>query len=191
MESEIIQVTLLSLQVSLTALLPFRHDGYSYRRSPGLEKIPGKRIWLNTIYTLMGLPPVLSGLWCICFYPRGPLRSSSCCFLPVCHVFAQVLPAAPIVRVNRTRASWLLPTGLYDTLLRWSVPGVSVSDDMREQTRHLWRHSLLLLAGDCEVGAVIAGGLQRIRWSTGCGQPHRAGDPDGQFHLPRLHCLIS
>ena len=98
MDAEIVNVTLLSLQVSLTALVLSALIGIPVGAALALKNIRGKRIILNTIYTLMGLPPVLAGLLVyLLLTSRGPLGQYELLFTPAAMVMAQVLLAAPIV----------------------------------------------------------------------------------------------
>ena len=98
MDAEIIEVTVLSLQVSLTALILSALIGIPAGAASALKKFPGKKLLLNIVYTLMGLPPVLAGLlvYLLLTY-RGPLGQYELLFTPAAMVIAQVLLATPII----------------------------------------------------------------------------------------------
>ena len=62
LDPELIQVTLLSLQVSLTALVAAGLLGIPAGTFLALKNFTGRKLILNIIYTLFGLPPGLAGL---------------------------------------------------------------------------------------------------------------------------------
>jgi len=168
MDPEIIQITLLSLQVSLTALVISAVIGIPTGAALALKKIPGKRIFLNIIYTLMGLPPVLAGLlvYLLLTY-RGPLGQFELLFTPSAMVFAQVLLAAPIVCGLTARAVMALNQDVYDTAATLGASRRQASATIMREARIGIVAALTTAFGRviAEVGAVmLVGG--NIRWST-------------------------
>ncbi|MDD3853189.1 MAG: ABC transporter permease [Syntrophomonadaceae bacterium] len=168
LDEEILQVTLLSLQVSLTALILSAIIGIPSGAALALKNIPGKRIILNTIYTLMGLPPVLAGLLVYLFLTyRGPLGEYQLLFTPTAMVIAQVQLAAPIVCGLTARAVMALNQEVYDT-------AATLGASRRQAARSIIRESRVGIVAAlstalgrviAEVGAVmLVGG--NIRWST-------------------------
>ena len=168
LDEEILQVTLLSLQVSLTALILSAIIGIPSGAALALKNIPGKRIILNIIYTLMGLPPVLAGLLVYLFLTyRGPLGEYQLLFTPTAMVIAQVLLAAPIVCGLTARAVMALNQEVYDT-------AATLGASRRQAARVIIRESRIGIVAAlstalgrviAEVGAVmLVGG--NIRWST-------------------------
>jgi len=168
LDEEILQVTLLSLQVSLTALILSAIIGIPSGAALALKNIPGKRIILNIIYTLMGLPPVLAGLLVYLFLTyRGPLGEYQLLFTPTAMVIAQVLLAAPIVCGLTARAVMALNQEVYDT-------AATLGASRRQAARTIIRESRIGIVAAlstalgrviAEVGAVmLVGG--NIRWST-------------------------
>lgn len=116
LDPEIMQITLLSLQVSLTALLIAAVTGIPAGTALALKKIPGRRLFLNLIYTFMGLPPVLAGLVVYLFLStQGPLGQFQLLFTPSAMVIAQVLLAFPLVCGLSARAVMAQPQEVYDT----------------------------------------------------------------------------
>jgi tungstate transport system permease protein len=168
MDPEIIQVTLLSLQVSLIALVISAVIDIPTGAALALKKFPGKRIFFNMIYTLMGLPPVLAGLlvYLLLTY-RGPLGQFELLFTPSAMVFAQVLLAAPIVCGLTARAVMALNQDVYDT-------AATLGASRRQATATIMREARIGIVAAlttafgrviAEVGAVmLVGG--NIRWST-------------------------
>lgn len=167
-DAEIVQITLLSLKVSLTALAISALLGIPSGAALALKNIPGKGVLLNIIYTLMGLPPVLAGLlvYLLLTY-RGPLGQYELLFTPTAMVIAQVLLAVPIVCGLTARAVMALNQEVYDT-------AVTLGASRRQAVRSIIRESRVGIVAAlttalgrviAEVGAVmLVGG--NIRWST-------------------------
>lgn len=116
LDREMMQITLLSLQVSLTALLVASILGIPVGAALALKNIPGRKTFLNIIYTFMGLPPVLAGLIVYLFLStRGPLGQFQLLFTPSAMIIAQVLLAFPIVCGLTARAVMGQSQEAYDT----------------------------------------------------------------------------
>lgn len=167
-DAEIVQITLLSLKVSLTALAISALLGIPSGAALALKNIPGKGVLLNIIYTLMGLPPVLAGLlvYLLLTY-RGPLGQYELLFTPTAMIIAQVLLAVPIVCGLTARAVMALNQEVYDT-------AVTLGASRRQAVRSIIRESRVGIVAAlttalgrviAEVGAVmLVGG--NIRWNT-------------------------
>lgn len=168
MDAEIIQVTILSLKVSMTALVLSALMGIPAGAASALKKFPGQRLLLNIVYTLMGLPPVLAGLlvYLLLTY-RGPLGQFELLFSPAAMVLAQVLLATPIIWGLTARAVMALEQNVYDT-------AVTLGASRRQAAMTLIRESRMGIIAAittafgrviAEVGAVmLVGG--NIRWAT-------------------------
>jgi tungstate transport system permease protein len=116
LDAEIIQITLLSLRVSLTALLISALLGIPIGAALAIKSIPGRRIFLDIVYTLMGLPPVLAGLIVYLFLTyKGPLGQFELLFTPTAMIIAQILLALPIVCGLTARAVMAQRQEVYDT----------------------------------------------------------------------------
>ncbi|CFY11536.1 MetI-like domain [Syntrophomonas zehnderi OL-4] len=168
LDKEIFQVTALSLQVSLTALILSALIGVPAGAALALKDIPGKRFFLNIIYTLMGLPPVLAGLFVYLLLTyRGPLGQYQLLFTPTAMIIAQILLAAPIICGLTARAVMALNQEVYDT-------AVTLGASQRQASRAIIREARIGIVAAlstalgrviAEVGAVmLVGG--NIRWST-------------------------
>ena len=168
MDAEIVDVTLLSLQVSLTALVLAALIGIPLGAALALRNFRGKHIILNTIYTLMGLPPVLAGLLVYLFLTsRGPLGQYELLFTPTAMVIAQVLLAAPIVCGLTARAVMALSQEVYDTAATLGASRRQASLTIMREARMGIVAALTTALGRviAEVGAVmLVGG--NIRWHT-------------------------
>ena len=168
MDAEIVDVTLLSLQVSLTALVLSALIGIPLGAALALTKIRGKQVILNTVYTLMGLPPVLAGLLVyLLLTSRGLLGQYELLFTPSAMVIAQVLLAAPIVCGLTARAVLALNQEVYDTAATLGATRRQATVSIMREARMGIIAALTTALGRviAEVGAVmLVGG--NIRWST-------------------------
>ena len=88
----------LSLRVTGTALLISTIAGVPLGAAIGLARFRGKSIVTAILYTGMGLPPVVAGLFVYLFLSRsGPLGSLSWLFTTNAMIVAQVLIALPMM----------------------------------------------------------------------------------------------
>ncbi len=116
LDQELIQVTLLSLQVSLTALVIASILGIPAGTLLALKDFYGRKLILNLTYTLMGLPPVLAGLIVFLFLSnRGPLGEFQLLFTPAAMIIAQLLLGFPLVCGLTARAVMTQRQEVYDT----------------------------------------------------------------------------
>lgn len=168
LNAEIVQITLLSLKVSLTALVLSALIGIPAGAALALKNIPGKRIILNVIYTLMGLPPVLAGLFVYLLLTyRGPLGQYELLFTPTAMIIAQVILAAPIICGLTSRAVMALNQEVYDTAATLGASRRQAAGSIIREARVGIVAALSTALGRviAEVGAVmLVGG--NIRWST-------------------------
>ena len=97
-DREVLEITGLSLRVSLTATAISLLLGIPAGTALGLAAFPGRRLAIALINTGMGLPPVVVGLLVSLFLWRsGPLGFLEILYTPAAMVIAQVCLAAPIV----------------------------------------------------------------------------------------------
>ncbi len=97
-DAEIYEIIFLSLRVSLTATVVGTLLGIPLGTLLGLKEFRGRRVLINLIYTLMGLPPVLAGLLIYLLLSRsGPLGALQLLFTPAAMVLAQVMLVTPII----------------------------------------------------------------------------------------------
>ena len=157
-DDQLVAIVLLSLKVSLSAVLLAALIGLPVGALIAVFRFPGRGIVVAILNTLLGLPPVVVGLVVYLLLSRaGPLGSWGLLFTPTAMVIAQCILVTPIIAA----------------LTRQTI--ADLSDEYREQLRSLgvgplrsiptllWdgRFSLLtaLLAGFgraiAEVGAVL------------------------------------
>lgn len=97
-DSEVLGITLLSLQISGTATLLSLVVGMPLGIGVALNRFPGRSFVVSLINTGMGLPPVVVGLFVSIFLWRsGPLGFLELLYTPTAMIIAQVVIAFPIV----------------------------------------------------------------------------------------------
>ncbi|MDO9537769.1 MAG: ABC transporter permease [Thermoplasmata archaeon] len=98
MESDLLNVTLLSIFVSGTATLLASLLAIPLGCFFGMRKFRGKEVIRTITYTLYGFPPVVAGLVLyILLSNSGPLGSLQLLFTPTAMILAQTLLVVPIV----------------------------------------------------------------------------------------------
>jgi tungstate transport system permease protein len=165
LDPELIKITLLSLRVSLTALLIAGLVGVPTGSALALKEFPGKRAILNVIYTLMGLPPVLAGLLVyLLLTSQGPLGTYELLFTPTAMIIAQVVLAFPIVCGLTVRAVQAQRQEVYDTAVTLGASRRQASWAIIKESRSGIMGALTTALGRviAEVGAVmmVGGNIQ-------------------------------
>ena len=98
LDPEIMEVALLTLQVSGTATLISVLIGIPLGSVLALSRFPGRSFLVSIANFGMGLPPVVVGLWVSIFLWRsGPLGFLNIIYTPYAMVIAQAVIASPIV----------------------------------------------------------------------------------------------
>jgi len=158
LDPALVDIVLLSLRVSLTAVLVALLIGLPAGALLALARFPGRTLLVILSNALMGLPPVVAGLLIYLLLSRsGPLGFLGLLFTPAAMILAQALLVLPIV-VSLTRQTVEDLWAEYEDQLR-SLG----SSPLRAVPTLLWdgRFSLLtaMLAGfgraSAEVGAVL------------------------------------
>ncbi len=167
-DTEIFQITLLSLEVSAGATLVSLLMGLPLGTVLALGKFPGRSFLLSVVNTGMGLPPVVVGLFvAMMLWRSGPLGDLELIYTPAAMVIAQVIIAFPVVSGLTAAALQSL-----DPRLRLQLLGLGAS--RLQRIWMLWREARLpllaaLMAGFgsviSEIGAsMMVGG--NIRYQT-------------------------
>lgn len=95
---ELLRIVALTLQVSGAALLLATLAGVPLGALVGLLRFPGRRLVTLGLYTGMGLPPVVVGLFVYLLLSRsGPLGGLGWLFTPAAMIVAQAIIAFPLV----------------------------------------------------------------------------------------------
>jgi tungstate transport system permease protein len=97
-DSNLIAIVLLSLKVSLTAVVIACLVGLPLGATIAVGRFPGRHLLIVVLNALMGLPPVVVGLAVYLLLSRaGPLGAMGILFTPTAMVIAQALLITPIV----------------------------------------------------------------------------------------------
>jgi tungstate transport system permease protein len=157
-DSELWAIVLLSLQVSLLAVLIAALIGMPLGAALAVGRFPGRRLVVVFLNALMGLPPVVVGLLVYLMLSHsGPLGVLQLLYTPAAMIIAQVFLVTPIIAALTRQAIETLDAEYAEQLRSLGVSRVASVPTL------LWdgRIALLtaLLAGFgraiAEVGAVI------------------------------------
>lgn len=98
MDPELVGIVMLSLRVSLTAVVVASIIALPLGAAIALWQFPGRGIVVTLLNAFMGLPPVVAGLMVYMMLSRaGPLGELGLLFTPTAMVIAQVILILPIV----------------------------------------------------------------------------------------------
>lgn len=98
LDPQVMEVFLLSLYVSGSAVILGMALGIPLGTLLALGRFPGRGMILGMVHTFMGLPPVVVGLFVFIALSRnGPLGSLQLLFTPTAMIVAQVILATPII----------------------------------------------------------------------------------------------
>src|SRR3989442_13410845 len=94
----LVAIVSLSLSISLTAVLFATGFGLPLGAALAVLRFPGRNAAVVVVNALMGLPPVVAGLFVYLLLSRsGPLGSLGLLFTPTAMVIAQVVLVTPII----------------------------------------------------------------------------------------------
>ncbi len=145
-DPEVLQVTLLSLQVSMLATIISLAIGMPLGTLLALGHFRTRRFWISIVNTGMALPPVVVGLVVSIFLWRsGPLGALRLMYTPAAIIVAQTIIAAPVVTGLTVSALQQLDPRLQTQLL-----GLGAS--RTQMILALWREARLPL-----LAALMAG----------------------------------
>jgi len=98
LDPDLVEIVVLSLEVSLTALALASVVGLPLGAAVGVLRFPGRRAVVVLLNALLGLPPVVVGLLVYLALSRsGPLGSLHLLFTPTAMVIAQFVLITPII----------------------------------------------------------------------------------------------
>ncbi|MEK7813441.1 MAG: ABC transporter permease [Candidatus Desantisbacteria bacterium] len=113
MDKEVMEITVLSLEISGIATFISTILGVSLGIIVALSRFSGRNLVVSLINTSMGLPPVVVGLFVTIFLWRnGPLGFLELLYTPTAIIIAQTIIAAPIVTGITLSAIQHLPVNL-------------------------------------------------------------------------------
>src|SRR5712691_2158426 len=94
----LVGIVSLSLSISLTAVLLASIIGLPFGAALAIFRFPGRNAAVVVVNALMGLPPVVAGLFVYLLLSRsGPLGGIRLLFTPTAMVIAQVVLVTPII----------------------------------------------------------------------------------------------
>lgn len=134
LDPEVLNITLLSLEVSGTATLISLVLGISSGTLLALADFPGKRLIVSVVNTGMGLPPVVVGLFVTIFLWRnGPFGFLDILYTPTAMIIAQAVIATPIVTGITVASIQNLPANLKLQILalgatRWQMVRILIKE---------------------------------------------------------------
>jgi tungstate transport system permease protein len=97
-DPKLLDIVLLSLRVSLTAVVFACVVGLPLGATVAVSRFPGRRTVVVVLNALMGLPPVVVGLLVYLLLSRaGPLGAMGLLFTPTAMVIAQAILITPII----------------------------------------------------------------------------------------------
>ena len=98
LDADLVEIVLLSLQVSLSAVVIASLVALPLGALIALQRFPGRRAVVVLLNALMGLPPVVVGLIVYLLLSRaGPLGPMGLLFTPTAMVIAQSIIVLPII----------------------------------------------------------------------------------------------
>jgi tungstate transport system permease protein len=173
-DADLMEVIVLSLRVSMTALLAAGAVGLSAGAALAVARFPGRGIVLVVVNSMMGLPPVVVGLIVYMLLSNaGPLGFLGLLYTPTAMIIAQAILILPIIAALSRQVIEDLHQEYAEQFRSFCVPTSRMIVEL------LWdaRYSLLtvMLAGlgraMAEVGAVIIVGgninhLTRVMTTT-------------------------
>lgn len=168
LDPEVISIASLSLQVSATAVLLSALVGIPAGVLIALNEFPLKKSLIMVIHTLMGLPPVVAGLFVFLMISRaGPLGSYGVLFTPTAMVIAQFILVTPIITGLAISATRAVDRSVIETAVSLGAKKYETVFLVVNEARQALFTAVIAGFGRAiaEVGAVmIVGG--DIRWNT-------------------------
>ncbi len=162
LDADLVEITLLSMQVSLSAAAIGSAIGLPLGAWLAINRFPARRMVIALLNALMGLPPVVVGLIVYVLFSRaGPLGVLGLLFTPTAMVIAQVIIITPIIASIAHQAIRELWADYHDLLISLEARrGQRIATLLWDGRRALMTASLAGFGrGIGEVGAImIVGG---------------------------------
>jgi tungstate transport system permease protein len=158
LDRELLNIILLSLKVSGTALIISTALGLPVGALTGFKKFPGRGIIMTILNTFMGLPPVVVGLFVyLLLSRRGPLGFMALLYSPSAMIIAQSILAFPIVAALSHSAIIKIDPLIKRASLTLGATPFQVTTAMMREARYGIMAGIIAALGRvmAEVGAII------------------------------------
>jgi len=167
-DPEVYGIMFLTLRVSGIAVILGAILGVPTGATVALREFAGKRFFISMVNTMMGLPPVVVGLFVyLLLSSSGPLGPLQLLYTPTAMIIAQLTIAAPIVVGVTLSAVGSVDKAIRDKALSLGATRFQLTLTILKESRLGLVTAVILAFGAAvsEVGAVmIVGG--NIRWAT-------------------------
>lgn len=158
LDRELLNIILLSLKVSGTALIISTALGLPVGALTGLKNFSGRGILMTILNTFMGLPPVVVGLFVyLLLSRRGPLGFMALLYSPSAMIIAQSILAFPIVAALSHSAIIKIDPLIKRASLTLGATPLQVTTAMIREARYGIMAGIIAALGRvmAEVGAII------------------------------------
>ena len=147
MSNDLLEIVLLSLRVSGFALLISALAGIPVGAFLGLRRFPGHRLLVATLYTGMGFPPVVIGLFVYLLLSRsGPLSSLNLPFLPLLFTPGAMILAQSIIAFPLIAGFSMAAVMAVDPQVRLQVRSLGATD----------RQAALTIMSEARLGVLVS-----------------------------------
>jgi len=147
MSNDLLEIVLLSLRVSGFALLISALAGIPVGAFLGLRRFPGRRLLVATLYTGMGFPPVVIGLFVYLLLARsGPLSSLNLPFLPALFTPGAMILAQSIIAFPLIAGFSMAAVMAVDPQVRLQVRSLGATD----------RQAALTILSEARLGVLVS-----------------------------------
>ena len=147
MSNDLLEIVLLSLRVSGFALLISALAGIPVGAFLGLRRFPGRRLLVATLYTGMGFPPVVIGLFVYLLLSRsGPLSSLNLPFLPLLFTPSAMILAQSIIAFPLIAGFSMAAVMAVDPQVRLQVRSLGATD----------RQAALTILSEARLGVLVS-----------------------------------
>lgn len=168
LDREIYEIMFLSLWVSGIAVAVGALFGIPLGATVGLKEFLGRKLFVNIVNTLMGLPPVVVGLVVyLLLSTSGPLGPFQLLYTPEAMIIAQLIMVLPIAMGVTISAVGAVSKSIRERALSLGATGWQLTLTILREARIGLLTGIIVSFGAAisEVGAVmIVGG--NIRWAT-------------------------
>src|SRR3989304_5939018 len=147
MSNDLLEIGRLSLRVSGFALLISAPAGLPVGAFLGLRRFPGHRLLVATLYTGMGFPPVVIGLFVYLLLSRsGPLNSLNLPFLPLLFTPGAMILAQSIIAFPLIAGFSMAAVMAVDPQVRLQVRSLGATD----------RQAALTIMSEARLGVLVS-----------------------------------